>query len=233
MIELHQFPPAYGLPNASPFCMKVENYLRMAGLPYVLANGFELSKAPKGKLPFIIDEGRVIADSGIIIDYLKAAYGDPLDAHLNARERALALAFTRMMDEHLYWSAGIYPRWIEAQGWEITRVESFQSLPFPIRHIAPLMARRAIKKEFWGHGMGRHAREEIYALACADIAALADFLGGQAFFLGDQPTTLDAAAYAHLANILWSPFDTPAQAHAQARANLQAYCLRMKARFYP
>jgi hypothetical protein len=33
LITLHQFAPAFGLPNASPFCMKLETYLRMAGLP--------------------------------------------------------------------------------------------------------------------------------------------------------------------------------------------------------
>lgn len=34
MIELHQFRPFWGLPNASPFCMKVETYLRFRGIPY-------------------------------------------------------------------------------------------------------------------------------------------------------------------------------------------------------
>ncbi len=32
MIVLYQFPPAFGLPNASPFCMKLETWLRMAQL---------------------------------------------------------------------------------------------------------------------------------------------------------------------------------------------------------
>ena len=34
MIQLYQFEPAFGLPNASPFCMKVETWLRMAALPF-------------------------------------------------------------------------------------------------------------------------------------------------------------------------------------------------------
>jgi hypothetical protein len=32
-IVLHQFYRSFGLPNASPFCMKLETYLRMAELP--------------------------------------------------------------------------------------------------------------------------------------------------------------------------------------------------------
>ena len=39
MIKLYQFKPAWGLPNPSPFCMKVETYLRMAGLSYGVING--------------------------------------------------------------------------------------------------------------------------------------------------------------------------------------------------
>jgi hypothetical protein len=57
MIKLHQFAPAFGLPNASPFCMKVETYLRMAGLPYERVNSGDVLRAPKGKLPVIDDDG--------------------------------------------------------------------------------------------------------------------------------------------------------------------------------
>jgi hypothetical protein len=60
MITLYQFEPAFGLPNASPFCLKLETWLRMAGLPYE-APRMTLSamgRSPKGKLPYIVDEGK-------------------------------------------------------------------------------------------------------------------------------------------------------------------------------
>ena len=56
-IKLYQFPPALELPNASPFCMKLETYLRMAGLPFESVYTLNLRRAPKGKLPFINDGG--------------------------------------------------------------------------------------------------------------------------------------------------------------------------------
>ena len=67
MIKLYQFEPAFGLPNASAFCMKVETYLRMARLPYEIARNADIRKAPKGKMPYIEDKGQVIADSGFIV----------------------------------------------------------------------------------------------------------------------------------------------------------------------
>ena len=70
MITLHQFSPNWGLPNASPFCMKLEIYLRMANLPHTVIYEDTLDKAPKKKMPYIEDEGKKIGDSNLIIDYL-------------------------------------------------------------------------------------------------------------------------------------------------------------------
>lgn len=232
MITLYQFDPAFGLPNASAFCMKVENYLRMTGHEYSAPRGASLMKAPKGKMPYIDDDGRIVADSGFIIEHLKAKYGDPLDANLTPQQRAFALAFRRLMEENLYWAL-VYSRWFEPEGWALTRAAFFGGLPAPLRVIVPMVARRGMRKEIWGHGLGRHSREEIYAIGCADITALADLLADKPYFLGDTPTSLDATAYAFLANLLWAPLDTPLKAHVQEYPQLEAYCKRMKARYYP
>ncbi len=231
MIRLYQFAPAFGLPNASPFCMKVETYLRMAGLPYECARGASLLKAPKGKFPYIEDGGRRIADSTHIIDYLKAAYGDRLDAHLAPAERAAALALQRLMEENLYWAA-IHARWVENAGFEFSRQAFFSRMPWLMRAVLPHLARRGMRRELHGHGMGRHSPAEIYAIGCRDIGALADWLGDKAYFLGEQPTSIDATAYAFIANLLCVPLETPLQVCAAGRSNLAAYCVRMKAQYY-
>ncbi|MFO1435750.1 MAG: glutathione S-transferase family protein [Gammaproteobacteria bacterium] len=230
MIILHQFQPAFGLPNASPFCMKVENYLRMASLPFETAIA-DMRKAPKGKAPWIVDNGKVVPDSGFIVDYLKATYGDPLDARLSPAERGIALAMTRLMDEHLYW-VGIYARWVEPHNWEITRPAFFGSMPQPLRSILPKVVRRALIRQLHGHGMGRHSRDEIYELGRRDLTAIADFLGDKPFFMGSEPTSVDATAYAYLANWVMVDFDTPLKPHINSRPTLRAYCERMKARYY-
>ena len=51
MITLHQFARVWDIPNLSPFCSKVETYLRMAGIPYEVADAIPPT-APKGKLPY-------------------------------------------------------------------------------------------------------------------------------------------------------------------------------------
>lgn len=231
MIKLYQFPPAFGLPNMSPFCMKVETYLRMAGLPYECPRGASHMKAPKGKLPYIEDNGKLVADSTSIIEYLKQVYGDPLDSHLAAQERAVALAFQRLLEENLYWSV-LYSRWIDERGFALLKREIFNRLPVPLRWILPRLAQRGLARELHGHGMGRHSRDEIYAIGCRDLTALADFLGAKQYFLGDRPTSFDAGAYAFLAGLIWVPVESPVKEHARRYPQLAAYCGRMKARYY-
>ncbi len=233
MIKLFQFEPALGLPNASPFCMKLETYLRMAALPFEIpcATLRHLQQAPKGKMPYIEDQGKFVADSTFIIDYLKATYGDPLDGWLDARQRAVALALQRLLEENLYWAV-IYTRWVEPQGWELTRAGFFGKLSPPLKWVLPSLARRGIIKELHGQGMGRHSREEIMAIGRRDISALADFLSDKSYFIGEQPCSLDASAYAFLANLLWVPLESELKLHASKYPQLEAYCHRMRSRYY-
>lgn len=80
--------------------------------------------------------------------------------------------------------------------------------------------------------MGRHSAQEIHAIGCRDVTAVADFLANKSYMLGETPCSLDATAYAFLANLLWAPVDSPLRRHAESRPNLEAYCRRMKARYY-
>ena len=232
MITLYQFPPAFGLPNASPFCLKLELYLRMAGLPYRNRYSLELHRAPKGKLPWIDDDGTAVADTGLIIEYLKGKYGNPLDGDLTPLQRAQGLAIARLLEEHLYWTL-LHDRWIAATGWEMTRPGFFGALPWPLRSIVPWVARRGIRAELRGHGMGRHTPEQIHALGIADVEALALLLGDQEYFLGAQPSSVDAIATAFLANILMVPLETPVKSAAAGHANLVDYAHRMARRYFP
>lgn len=233
MITLYQFEPAFGLPNASPFCLKLETWLRMAKLPYEapLVKLSDFGKAPKGKMPYITDGGKTLADSSHIIDYLKATYGDKLDAWLNAEQRAQAVAFARLMEENLYWAV-VHTRWFTPQGWALTQDALFGKMPVPLKWIVPTLARRGMRKQMHGHGMGRHSPQEIMAIGQRDITALADFLGDKPYFLGDAPCTLDATAYAFLANLMWVPIESALKQHALQYPQLEAYCQRMRGQYY-
>jgi len=231
MIRLHQFAPAWDIPNLSPFCVKVETYLRMAGLPYETVAAFP-PQGPKGKLPFIEDGGRRIGDSRLILDYLKQTYGDPLDGVLTPAERAVASAMQRLIEDDLFWGL-VYARFGKRdRNWAETRRATFGRLPPVIRSIVPQFARWQMRSRLRGHGMGGHTEAEIYQLGRQDLGALADFLGEKPWFMGAAPTSLDASAYGLLVNILWCPIESPLKERVRVLPNLVAFCERLRERYY-
>jgi glutathione S-transferase len=102
MITLYTFGPAFGLPDPSPFVMKAEVLLKMAGLLY-RTDTKGLRRAPKGKLPYIEDDGERIADSTFIRWHIEKKYGIDFDRGLPREEQATAWAFEKLAEDHLYW----------------------------------------------------------------------------------------------------------------------------------
>ena len=231
MIQLYQFPAFGELPNLSAFSMKVETYLRMTKLPFEVVAVRNPRKSPKGKLPYIMDDDKIIGDSSFIIDYLKEKYGDPLDADLTSMQKAHALAFQRLLEEHFYFVL-LYSRWGDQNNWPQTRKLFFSRLSKLTQGFIANSAHKYILNQMAMQGIGRHSMDEIYHLGCEDITAVATALGEQKFFLGITPTSIDACVYAFIANVLQGPFTSPLRDHAELFPNLSAYCERMKSRFY-
>jgi glutathione S-transferase len=232
MITVYKFGSYWDVPDLSPFVVKVETWLRMAGLPYRTEPG-DLRKAPKKKLPYIADGDRRVADSSAIIDYLKAKHGDKLDdGRFGPAERAVARAMKSLFEAELYFVI-VYLRWWNDADFEIMKPALLASLeaggvPRFLRPAVASMARRGTRAQVDGQGTGRHAREEVYALGRGLVEAAGDFLADKSFFMGERPSTLDATAYAFLSTLLWTPFDSPVRGAVQERPNLVSYCARMR-----
>jgi glutathione S-transferase len=230
MITLYQFPTAWGLPNISPFCMKVETYLRMTSAEYKTRVG-DPRAAPKGKMPYIDDEGKLVADSELILDHLKRKYGDRLDEGLSNKERALAHVIRRTLEEGFYF-AMLYVRWSDADGWEKISGLFKPMLPPVVRSVVPPFIRKAVLKSTYAQGTSRHTLDEIYQIGKADLTAVSTLLGDQKFLLGDEPRSIDACGYGFLANVVVAPFESPIREHANGLKNVVAYVERMKQRYY-
>ena len=229
MIKLYQFTPVWGLLNPSPPCMKVEVYLRLAEIPYETDTTGDPRKGPKGKLPFIEDDGEVIADSHFCIAHLKMRYQVSLDDRLTPEQQGQAFALSRMLDEHYYWIM-VYSRWIDEASWPLMKKDLLANLPWPLSVFGPPMFRRQARAQLHGQGLGRHSQEEVYGLGIEAIDQLSGFLGDKDFCFGEQATSADAALYAHLASTLQVPFTTPLQTAAKKLTNLTDYCERMAER---
>jgi glutathione S-transferase len=230
MITLHQFARSWDIPNVSPFCSKVETYLRMAGIPYRVADAVP-PRAPKGKLPYLTDAGRKIADSRFIIEYLRDRYDVDLDQGLTPSERAESMAFQRMLEDDLHWAV-MWSRWSQPHNWPAMKDAVFGGLPPVLRGVVAGYARSRMRKQIRGQGLGRNTENEIFHLGKQDLTALSDYLADKPFFMGDEPTTLDASAFGFLTNVLWCPVESPLKTHAQGLGNLLAFCERVRDRYF-
>jgi glutathione S-transferase len=228
MIVLHQFPRVWGLLNPSPFCLKLEAWLRLADLPYRIEPLSDPALAPKGKGPFIEESGRRIGDSALIIEHLRRTRGVDPDVGLSPAERGVGRAVRIMLEEHLYFAA-LYTRWVEDAGWPVVRDTFLGQLP-PVAQDA---VRRHVGDRIVAQGMGLHTPEEIHALGTADIDALGAILGAREFLLAERPTAVDCAAFAFVHNLLCRRFDGPLRQTTMGHGNLVAYERRMRERLFP
>lgn len=224
---VHHLPGAWGLPSVSPFCLKLDTYLRMVDIPYEVVVDKTPFAAPKKKMPYIEHEGRALGDSTFIIDYLEQVFHLEANAGLSAQERAVALALQRLLEENLYWVM-VYDRWMVDSNWLSFRDIVLGGLPLPVRRAFGPAIRRAVGRQLRGHGIGLHSTAEIHAIGVRDLRAVADYLGHKPFLMGSRATTVDAAAYGLLANILWAPIASPVREEGLGHAGLVAYLQRMQ-----
>ncbi|MBL4693549.1 MAG: glutathione S-transferase family protein [Magnetovibrio sp.] len=232
MIELHQFAPSYNLPNASPFCMKVETLLRMAGLDYHVSIVKDPSTLPKNKAPIIIDDGKTIADSTLIAEHLQTHYDVNFDENLTDDEKASAHMIQVMLEERTYWVLA-YSRWIDPVNWKGVKEVYFGRIPMPMRMAVSKLAQKSMTRNLQGHGIGRHDPEDIYALGISDIQTLATVMKDKPFVMGNKPSLVDATVYAFLANLFVDGVNSPLKAAAEEVPAFKAYVARMTELYYP
>jgi glutathione S-transferase len=238
MLTLFQVPRGeWNIPSISPACAKLETWLRLTQIPYQVGPWPAAVAPPKGKWPYIEDDGVVLGDSTLIIEHLKRTRGVDPDAKLTPVERAIGVAFRRMIKENINWAVAQI-RYLEPDGWR-TFYNALAPLAAPLVGGDPQKIeefqqglKQTVLGQMNGHGIGRHSNEDIYQIANADLAAISDFLGDKPFFFGDQPTGADATVFGYVTNIVDVPIDAPIPRFSRSRQNLVEYCQRMRARFF-
>ena len=230
MIILYGFGSGFGLPEISPFVTKTEVQLKMAGLLYRKERA-RPTASPKGQLPFIEDDGEVIADSTFIRAHLEGKYGFDFDAPLSLQDRAQAWAFERMIEHHLYW-AMVGARWVDPENFAKGPAHLFDAAPEHLREKLREDAQFRVAENYLLSGLGRHAPDEDVDLAARSLLALSVRLGDKPYLMGDSPCGTDATAFGALAGILTPFFDSQLRERADRFENLAAYVDRMMLQYF-
>jgi glutathione S-transferase len=222
MITLYSYPTLFGVADNNGYGLKVFAFLRLAGLAFTHEHIFDASAAPRGQLPYIVDDGKTIGDSETIIAHLIAKYRLGIDARLTTRQRDQNLLVTRMLDD-LYWVMS-YSRWKDERYWPAFRDALMREHP-SLTEEGLLKAREFNFQRYHYQGIGRYAPEAAYARGLADLNVLADLIPPDGYLHGEAPTSVDAGIYGFVANIYFYAIDTPLKEFVVARQNLVHHCM--------
>ena len=226
MITLYAFQPAFGLPSASPFVVKTMIHLALAGQPYDIEIVSDLKTTPKGKLPYIRDKDLIIADSEFIRAHLENRHGADFDPGLTAAEKAEGIAWSRLIEDHLYW-CGLYEHWQVDVHWARIKPMIFSDLPPNQMDAIAETVRDQLLRDLHGQGLGRHRHDEVLMLARKNLEALATRVGNRRFWFGDTLTSTDAVIAPHIQAMVGDPLSGPLNEALYPHRNLIAYARRV------
>ncbi len=231
MILLYGAEPMWGLSDPSPFVIKVEVLLKMAGISYErrLAH---FPKAPKGKIPYLEDEGQIIPDSTLIRFHLEKKYGTNFDEGCSADAIAAGWAFEKLCEDNLYFSL-VHDRWMIDENFYKGPVHFFNKAPRVIRPLVIRMIRRQVRKVLRAQGNGRLTSNERLAIASRSLQEIANYLENRLYIGGNQPSGADASIFAILWGLQTPYFNSEIGAVVRQHKPLMNYIERMQTRFYP
>ena len=178
--------PARRLPSVSPLCLKLDARLCLTGIEQESITVATPFAGPKGKAPWIEIDGEKLGGSTFVVAYLTKRFGVDPDAGLTPEQRGMAVAIQRMIDENLYWTM-VHDHWMHKANWRVFRDVVLGGPSAPLRRVLGPVARRGVRKQLEGHGMGKHSAEEVAMIGPRDVAAPAGILVPKPWFSAANP----------------------------------------------
>jgi glutathione S-transferase len=221
MLTLYSYPELFGVADNNGYGLKVFAFLRLAGVPFTHEHIFDASAAPRGQLPYIVDDGEAIGDSDTIIAHVTAKYRLTIDDGLTATQRDLSHLIDRMLDD-LYWVMS-YSRWKDERFWPLFRDALLAQHP-SLTEAGLSKAREFNFQRYHFQGIGRYAPDAAYARGLADLRVLADLIPANGYVNGGKPTGIDAGIYGFIANIYFYEIETPLRQFVVSHENIVRHC---------
>ena len=231
MLTLHVFGPLFGLPDASPFCIKALTLMKMSGLAFE-AKQMSFKQAPKGKAPYLVDGSKVVADSYFIQRHLEISHSVDFSGGYKTQDLAKGWPVERMLEEHFYFLA-MNIRWLRDENFWIGPYQFFAGVPALIRPVIARIVRKKIIKTQHLQGLGRHSAEQRFELAKGDLAAIESLLQKNRFLLGNKPSGADASVFGFIWTAECPYFKSEIGDYIRSRPVLMNYLSEMRGRYFP
>uniref|UniRef100_A0A7E4V5U7 GST N-terminal domain-containing protein n=1 Tax=Panagrellus redivivus TaxID=6233 RepID=A0A7E4V5U7_PANRE len=203
VVYLYQFHRTSTTPNPSPFCIKVEAFLRYHKIKY--QNVFtQFQRSREGLLPYIVLNGEEIPDSQLILQRLQEIH--EIEPNLSPHEKAIARAVDRTVDNSLA-NAIFYYKVIYNKDSLFKVLSSL--MPY-------LLAKLSFDRIY---ELTHHRLSAINFLKLPepairsgledDLDALQQLMGEKPFLFGEEPVDADFALLGQLTSIYFTPYNKP------------------------
>src|SRR5262245_24656195 len=221
MITLYSYPSLFGVADNNGYGLKVFAFLKLTGVPFTHEHIIDASAAPRGQLPYIIDDGETVGDSDTIVAHLIRKHRLTIDNGLTRAQRDTNLLVTRMLDD-LYWVMS-YSRWKDERFWPAFCAALRREHP-SLTEAVLLKAKEFNAQRYHYQGIGRYSPDAAYARGLADLNVLANLIPAGGYVHGPQATSIDAGIYGFIANIYFYDIDTPLKQFVVSKDNLLRHC---------
>ena len=225
-----------GISDDSPFCSRVEAYLRLTKQPYIKkASQGGASENPRRKVPFANLYGQMVNDSTRILDALKNMIPTKLDDRLTNEQLIMGHLIQRMLHDSLYFVM-LHQRFFTRHGRRIFAEGMAKHVP---PFISTILVNVVVQRNYinmYGSGIGRCPHAEIVKRGEQDVQILAKILDQNKYLFGDdQATSFDCDVYAFLVSLFYDVAlqETWIDDLKRKHPNLVGYVSRMRQHLYP
>jgi glutathione S-transferase len=221
MITLYSYPELFGVADNNGYGLKVFAFCKLSGVPFTHQHIFDASAAPRGQLPYIVDEGEAIGDSDTIIEHLTQKYRLKIDDALTGAQRDTNHLITRMLDD-LYWVIS-YSRWKDER-FSPAFGDAMRREHTGLTEANLRKAQEYNSQRYYYQGIARYTPSAVYKRGIADLQVLANLIPAGGYLHGSKPTSIDAGIYGFIANIYFYDIDTPLKQFIATQPNLVGHC---------
>lgn len=173
-------------------------------MPFTHEHIFDASAAPRGQLPYIVDDGGPVGDSDTIIAHVIRKHRVTMDDGLSGAQRDVSHMVTRLLDD-LYWVMS-YSRWKD-QRYTPAFIAAFRREHPAVTEEGLLKAKEFNAQRYHHQGIGRYSPEGAYARGLDDLQVLANLIPEGGYVHGPKSTSVDAGIYGFIANIYFFDID--------------------------
>ena len=197
-------------------------------------------KSKKSQLPFIEFDGEEYCDASFIIKELCTRFNVNLDGSLNVQQRSLTSFAVAMLENHFSW---VLKAWrstnpnemLKAYNIDLQKVTG-KTWPNIILNFVYKCQQKKLAQTVVAHGIGVHTPKEIEGFGQDDLQVLSDLLGEQDYLFGENTTSLDVVAFAHLSQLVYMDSEVECGLRDWLRdncPNLVDLCDRLKEKAFP